>query len=47
MGSRYWLKHPTVPAERVKLALTIDMVGRLRKNSSTCSARAAATACGG
>jgi hypothetical protein len=30
-GSRYWLKHPTVPADGVKLAITIDMVGRLRK----------------
>ncbi len=32
VGSRYWFKHPTVPTERVKLAFTIDMVGRLRKN---------------
>ena len=30
IGSRYWLAHPTVPIERVKLAITIDMVGRLR-----------------
>jgi hypothetical protein len=32
VGSRYWLKHPTVQLEQVKLAFTIDMVGRLRKN---------------
>jgi hypothetical protein len=32
VGSRYWMKHPTVPAEQVKLAFTIDMVGRLRKD---------------
>ncbi|MCI0333814.1 MAG: M20/M25/M40 family metallo-hydrolase, partial [Planctomycetes bacterium] len=29
-GSRYWLAHPTLPIERVKLAITLDMVGRLR-----------------
>ena len=29
-GSRYWLRHPTLPADRVKLAITVDMVGRLR-----------------
>jgi hypothetical protein len=32
VGSRYWLKHPTVPTDQVKLAFTIDMVGRLRKS---------------
>jgi hypothetical protein len=30
VGSRYWVKHPTVPIEQVKLAITLDMVGRLR-----------------
>jgi hypothetical protein len=30
VGSRHWLNQPTLPADRVKLALTIDMVGRLR-----------------
>lgn len=30
VGSRYWVSHPTVPLERVKLNITIDMVGRLR-----------------
>jgi hypothetical protein len=29
-GSRYWLRHPTVPADRLKLAIMADMVGRLR-----------------
>jgi hypothetical protein len=30
LGSRYWINHPTVPLDRVKLDITIDMVGRLR-----------------
>jgi hypothetical protein len=30
VGSRYWLAHPTLPIERVKLDITMDMVGRLR-----------------
>jgi hypothetical protein len=30
VGSRYWLSHPTLPLERVKLNITLDMVGRLR-----------------
>lgn len=30
VGSRYWIAHPTLPLERVKLAITLDMVGRLR-----------------
>lgn len=30
IGSRYWLSHPTLPIERVKLNITLDMVGRLR-----------------
>jgi hypothetical protein len=29
-GSRYWTTHPTIPLERIKLAITLDMVGRLR-----------------
>jgi hypothetical protein len=29
-GSRYWLRNPTVPVDRIKLAITLDMVGRLR-----------------
>lgn len=30
LGSRYWINHPTLPLDRVKLDITIDMVGRLR-----------------
>lgn len=30
VGSKHWIAHPTLPIERVKLAITIDMVGRLR-----------------
>ena len=30
VGSKYWISHPTVPIDRVKLDITIDMVGRLR-----------------
>jgi hypothetical protein len=29
-GSKYWLAHPTIPDEHVKLSITLDMVGRLR-----------------
>jgi hypothetical protein len=32
VGSRYWLSHPTLPLERVKLNITLDMVGRLREH---------------
>jgi hypothetical protein len=30
IGSRYWIAHPTLPIEHVKLNITLDMVGRLR-----------------
>ncbi len=30
VGSRFWISHPTLPLERVKLDITLDMVGRLR-----------------
>jgi hypothetical protein len=30
LGSKHWLAHPTLPIENVKLAITIDMIGRLR-----------------
>jgi hypothetical protein len=30
VGSRYWMAHPTLPINRVKLNVTLDMVGRLR-----------------
>jgi len=31
LGSKYWVRHPTVPLEAVQIALNIDMVGRLTK----------------
>lgn len=31
LGSRYWTSNPTVPLENVRLAINIDMVGRLRE----------------
>lgn len=31
VGSRYWIAHPTLPIDRVKLNVTLDMVGRLRE----------------
>jgi hypothetical protein len=31
VGSSHWLANPTLPSDDVKLAITIDMVGRLRK----------------
>ncbi|PQO42364.1 M20/M25/M40 family metallo-hydrolase [Blastopirellula marina] len=30
LGSKYWVDHPTVDLERVRLYLNLDMVGRLR-----------------
>jgi hypothetical protein len=30
VGSRHWVANPTLPLERVKLAVTLDMVGRMR-----------------
>jgi hypothetical protein len=29
-GSKYWVDHPTVPLDRVRLAVNIDMIGRMR-----------------
>ncbi len=31
VGSKHWLADPTLPLDRIKLAITIDMVGRLRE----------------
>jgi hypothetical protein len=31
LGSRHWVKHPTVPLDSVKLAINIDMLGRMRE----------------
>ena len=30
LGSQHWVHHPTVPLQQVKLAINLDMVGRLR-----------------
>jgi len=30
VGSRHWIAHPTVPITHIRLAITLDMVGRLR-----------------
>lgn len=32
LGSRYWVKHPTVPLASVCVAINLDMVGRLRND---------------
>jgi len=29
LGSKHWMRHPTVPIDSVRLAINIDMVGRL------------------
>ncbi len=31
LGSRWWVRHPTVPLSSVRLAVNIDMIGRLRE----------------
>ncbi len=31
LGSKYWLKNPTVPLDHVAILLNMDMIGRLRK----------------
>ncbi|HET6880087.1 MAG TPA: M20/M25/M40 family metallo-hydrolase [Pirellulales bacterium] len=32
LGSEHWVSQPTVPLERVKLAINLDMIGRLGRN---------------
>ena len=32
LGSKYWIEHPTVPLDRVRLAINVDMIGRLRNS---------------
>ncbi len=32
LGSKHWLRHPTVPLEQVALAVNLDMIGRLRQD---------------
>ena len=31
LGSKYWIKNPTVPLDHVAILLNMDMIGRLRK----------------
>ena len=31
MGSKHWVQHPTLPLRHIKLAINLDMVGRLRQ----------------
>jgi hypothetical protein len=31
LGSRHWVRHPTVPLANVRLAMNLDMVGRMRE----------------
>ncbi len=35
LGSEYWLSYPTVPADRVRLYVNVDMVGRMRNHTLT------------
>ncbi len=35
LGSQHWAEHPTVPLEQVKLAVNIDMIGRLAEETVT------------
>ncbi|MBN1852016.1 MAG: M20/M25/M40 family metallo-hydrolase [Pirellulales bacterium] len=30
LGSRHWMNHPTIPIANIRLAINLDMVGRLR-----------------
>ncbi|HEX7380221.1 MAG TPA: M20/M25/M40 family metallo-hydrolase [Pirellulales bacterium] len=42
LGSEHWASHPTVPLDRVKLAINLDMIGRLaRKRVETYGIRTA------
>lgn len=31
LGSKYWIRHPTVPLSSIRLACNLDMVGRMRE----------------
>jgi len=35
LGSQYWVAHPTVDRLRLRLAINLDMIGRLRNNEVT------------
>ncbi|MEX0978821.1 MAG: M20/M25/M40 family metallo-hydrolase [Pirellulales bacterium] len=32
LGSKYWVEHPTVPLDRLRLAINVDMIGRMRNS---------------
>ncbi|NUQ62230.1 MAG: M20/M25/M40 family metallo-hydrolase [Pirellulales bacterium] len=32
LGSKHWLAHPTLPLDRVRLVVNVDMIGRLRND---------------
>jgi hypothetical protein len=32
LGSKYWIEHPTIPLDRLRLAINVDMIGRLRNS---------------
>lgn len=32
LGAKHWVAHPTLPLERVKLLVNLDMIGRLRED---------------
>lgn len=32
LGSKHWVSHPTIPRERIKFNINLDMVGRLRNS---------------
>jgi membrane-associated protease RseP (regulator of RpoE activity) len=32
LGSKYWVAHPTIPVEHVRLLVNMDMIGRLRND---------------
>jgi len=31
-GSKYWVDHPTVPLDKLRMAMNVDMIGRLRRS---------------
>ncbi len=34
-GSKYWIEHPTIPLDHLRVAINVDMVGRLRNSKVT------------
>jgi len=35
LGSEHWVTHPTIPLDRIKLAINLDMIGRLTNDTVT------------